>query len=68
LRKAEHIKAHVLLCRPAYYVQWHRRERGQKLLFAEEERKHARGMRDPIPPALSAWVLAKKNTLQSATG
>ena len=69
LRKAEHVKAHVLLCLLAYYVEWHLRERWQELLFADEELEQARDTRAPVlPPAPSASVLAKKNTLQTATG
>ena len=34
---AERVRAHVLLCALAYYVEWHMRERLKPLLFADEE-------------------------------
>ena len=37
----EHIRAHVLLCMLAYYVQWYLRRDLRPLLFHDEEREAA---------------------------
>ena len=49
---AERVRAHVLLCMLAYYVEWHMREKLAPLLFAEEDPEAAEAQRDsPVAAA-----------------
>jgi transposase len=50
-RTEDHVRAHVLLCMLAYYVEWHMREAWAPLLFQEEQLDRLRQQRDPIAPA-----------------
>ncbi len=60
-RRAEHVRAHILLCMLAYYVEWHMRRSLAPLLFADEELAHNRRRRDPVtPPEPSASAQRKK--------
>jgi transposase len=49
-RTAARVRAHILLCMLAYYVEWHMREAWRELLFADPEQQ-AKAMRDPVAPA-----------------
>jgi transposase len=49
-RTAARVRAHILLCMLAYYVEWHMREAWRELLFADPELQ-AKAMRDPVAPA-----------------
>jgi transposase len=49
-RTAARVRAHILLCMLAYYVEWHMREAWRELLFADTEQQ-AKAMRDPVAPA-----------------
>ena len=49
-RTADRVRAHILLCMLAYYVEWHMREAWRELLFADTEQQ-AKAMRDPVEPA-----------------
>ena len=63
LRTEAHVKAHVLLCVLAYYVEWHLREAWAQLLYADEELAQDRRRRDPVlPPVPSASARLKKAT------
>jgi len=63
LRTEAHVKAHVLLCVLAYYVEWHLREAWAELLYADEELSQDHATRDPVlPPVPSASARAKKAT------
>lgn len=54
------VRAHVLLCMLAYYVQWHMERAWAPLLFRDEERPE---LADPVAPAQrSAAALAKART------
>jgi hypothetical protein len=56
----ERVRAHVLLCMLAYYVQWHLERAWAPLLFRDEERPEAA---DPVAPAeRSPTALAKART------
>lgn len=69
LRKEEHVKAHVLLCVLAYYVEWHMQNALKELLFADEELAGQRATRDPVmPPPQSESVKAKKQTQKTPDG
>ena len=40
-RSAERVRAHVVLCMLAYYVEWHMRQRLSPMLFDDEDRSSA---------------------------
>ena len=68
-RTEEHVRAHVLLCLLAYYVEWHMRRALAPLLFDDEELAAERLRRDPVAPAqASASAKRKKTTRQTAQG
>lgn len=48
-RLEERVRAHILLCMLAYYVEWHLREAWRELLFADEDQA-AKAERDPVAP------------------
>ena len=47
-RTAERVRAHVLLCMLAYYVEWHMRRRLAPLLFDDEDRPGAEAARTSV--------------------
>jgi transposase len=49
-RAPDRVRAHVLLCMLAYYVQWHMCQAWRPLLFADEDHI-AKAQRDPVAPA-----------------
>ena len=49
-RLADRVRAHILLCMLAYYVEWHMREAWRELMFADTDQK-AKQTRDPVAPA-----------------
>jgi hypothetical protein len=56
------VRAHILLCMLAYYVEWHMREAWRPLLFTDED-QDAKLTRDPVAPAKrSRAALAKVST------
>jgi hypothetical protein len=60
-RSADHVRAHILLCMLAYYVEWHMRRALAPLLFADEELARNRRRRDPVaPPEPSVSAQRKK--------
>lgn len=63
------VRAHVLLCMLAYYVEWHMRQALKPLLYEDEELEGHRRSRDPVKPAeASASAQAKKKTHKTAEG
>jgi transposase len=63
------VRAHVLICVLAYYVEWHLRRAWRPLLFEDEELDHDRATRDPVAAAEpSDSVRRKKTTHQTAGG
>jgi len=61
LRTEDHVRAHILLCLLAYYVEWHMRASLAPLLFEDEELEENRASRDPVAKAEpSAEVRRKK--------
>jgi transposase len=63
------VRAHILICVLAYYVEWHLRRAWRSLLFADEELDWDREHRDPVAPAKpSATALRKKSTHETAEG
>ena len=68
-RLADRVKAHILLCTLAYYVEWHMREAWRPILFADEDQA-AKDTRDPVAPAMrsaAAEVKAQTHTLPDGT-
>jgi len=49
-RTADRVRAHILLCMLAYYVEWHMREAWRELMFADVDQA-AKATRDPVTPA-----------------
>jgi transposase len=68
-RLSDRVRAHILLCLLAYYVEWHLRQAWKSLLFADEELDRDRQRRDPVAPAqASASARRKKKTHQTGSG
>ena len=68
-RSADHVRAHILLCMLAFYVEWHMRRSLAPLLFEDEELPRNRERRDPVaPPQPSASAQRKKIERVTADG
>jgi transposase len=68
-RLDDRVRAHILVCLLAYYVEWHLRQAWAPLLFEEEELETSRVERDPVAPAQpSDSVQRKKLTHQTEDG
>jgi transposase len=68
-RTADRVRAHILLCMLAYYVEWHMREAWRELMFADTEQA-AKAARDPVAPARrskAALAKAARHTLDDGT-
>jgi hypothetical protein len=69
-RKADRVRAHVLLCMLAYYVEWHMRQALAPLLFDDHDRAAAQALRPSIvaPARRSPAALGKAATQQTDEG
>jgi hypothetical protein len=69
-RKEERVRAHVLLCMLAYYVEWHMRRALAPILFDDDDRKGAHARRDSIvgPARRSERAEAKALTKRDDAG
>jgi transposase len=68
-RTADRVRAHIVLCLLAYYVEWHLRQAWEPLLFEDEERAEERRHRDPVAPApASKSARLQKKTHASSGG
>jgi len=69
-RTAERVRAHVLLCMLAYYVEWHMRERLAPLLFDDEDRAGAEARRASVvaPARVSDSARRKARTKRTDEG
>lgn len=68
-RTADRVRAHILLCMLAYYVEWHMREAWRELMFADPDQQ-AKATRDPVAPAQrsdAARVKAALHALEDGT-
>jgi len=68
-RLENRVRAHILLCVLAYYIEWHMREAWRELLFADEDQA-AKATRDPVAPAersAPAHAKARTHTLPDGT-
>jgi transposase len=63
-RLADRVRAHILLCVLAYYVEWHMREAWRERMFADED-PAAKAERDPLAPAKRSG--AAEDKARSAT-
>ncbi len=69
-RLPDRVRAHILLCMLAYYVEWHMRQRLAPLLFDDDDQPQAQaGRRSIVAPAQrSAAAKRKALTKQTADG
>ena len=69
-RTPERVRAHVLLCMLAYYVEWHMRQRLRPLLFDDEDHEGAEAARASIvaPARVSQSAESKARTKRTAEG
>lgn len=58
-RTENRVRAHILLCMLAYYVQWHIKEAWREITFADTELELKRA-RDPVAPAQRSGSAALK--------
>jgi transposase len=58
-RLPDRVRAHILLCMLAYYLEWHMREAWRGLLFADEHQA-AKATRDPVAPATRSQAAERK--------
>jgi len=68
-RTADRVRAHILLCMLAYYVEWHMREAWRELMFADTDQQ-AKVTRDPVAPAKrskAALAKAARHALDDGT-
>ena len=69
LRKPDRVRAHLLLCLLAYYVEWHLRQALAPLLLADEDLAGWQARRDPVAPAKPRQCTqAKKNARTTSDG
>jgi transposase len=67
-RTAERVRAHILLCLLAYYVEWHLRQVWEPLLFEDEELTVDRQRRDPVALAHASESARLKKKTHLTTG
>ena len=69
-RTADRVRAHVLLCMLAYYVEWHMRARLKPLLFDDDDPAAAEAARASIvaPALVSESARAKARNKRTADG
>jgi hypothetical protein len=68
-RMADRVRAHLLLCMLAHYIEWHMLGRLAPLLFAEEDSEGTGTRTDPVgPPVRSGSATAKARTKRTRDG
>jgi transposase len=67
-RTADRVRAHILLCLLAYYVEWHLRQAWEPLLFEDEELSKDRRTRDPVAPAQPSVSARRKKKTHATPG
>ena len=67
---ADRVRAHILLCMLAYYVEWHMRQLLAPLLFDDDDKPQAQAARTSIvaPAQRSEAAKLKARTKQTAEG
>ena len=63
---ASRVRAHVLLCMLAYYVEWHMRQRLKALLFDDEEPEGAEAGRPSVVAPARGLTLGSRQGAQQA--
>jgi len=64
-RTSDRVRAHVLLCMLAYYVEWEMRQRLAPVLFADEDPAAGRALQaSPVAPAQRSPVAKRKAATQ----
>lgn len=68
--KADRVRAHILLCTLAYYVEWHMRRALAPLLFDDDDKAAGEALRSsPVAPAqVSPRAQHKANTKRTTDG
>lgn len=59
-RLEDRVRAHILLCVLAYYVEWHMRDALRPLLFSDEMTDEEKDQRDPVAPAQRSEAALRK--------
>ena len=67
-RTADRVRAHILLCMLAFYVEWHLRRAWEPLLFEDEDLTEDRQRRDPIAPAQASHSSRQKKQTRMTPG
>jgi transposase len=67
-RTADRVRAHILLCLLAYYVEWHLRRAWEPLLFEDEGLAEDRPRRDPVAPARPSDSARRKKKTHTTPG
>jgi transposase len=67
-RLPDRVRAHILLCMLAYYVEWHMRQRLAPLLFDDDDKPQARTARASIVAPAQRSAAAKRKALTKQTG
>ena len=66
-RLPDRVRAHILLCMLAYYVEWHMRQRLAPLLFDDDDKPQAHAARTSIVAAAQRSAAAKRKALTKQT-
>ena len=66
-REDPRVRAHVFLCLPAYYVEWHMRQALGSVLFDDEELTANRKTRDPVAKAEPSPSARRKKVKRTTT-
>ncbi|MCL0036887.1 IS1634 family transposase [Thermodesulfovibrionales bacterium] len=66
-RLADRVRAHVFLCMLAYYVEWHMRQRLAPILFDDEDKKIADGLRKNVVAPAQRSAKAKRKATSKRT-
>jgi hypothetical protein len=68
--KEERVRAHVLLCMLAYYVEWHMRRELAPILFEDHDKETGEALRSSVvaPAMASPSALEKARTKRTADG
>jgi transposase len=66
-RLPDRVRAHILLCMLAYYVEWHMRQRLAPLLFDDDDKPQAHAARTSIVAPAQRSAAAKRKALTKQT-
>jgi len=66
-RLPDRVRAHILLCMLAYYVEWHMRQRLAPLLFDDDDRTQAQAARASIVAPAQRSATARRKALTKRT-